>query len=105
MVVGAAEIDQHVALSLVVTDPLDEAAPRCIRASKGLQVHTATIFDIDRFGTDWRCVEERECGDEWSDHRQPLARLLKLSTALLYSSITVSDLRFRSSASRRMHDK
>ena len=62
MVVGAPQIDQHVALPFVVTDALDETAPRRVGAGKRLQVDDATVFNVYRLRTGW-------CGDQEQERR------------------------------------
>ena len=55
VVVGALQIYDHVALRLVVTNALDEAAARRIAAFKCFEIDGAAIFDVNGFGTNFRC--------------------------------------------------
>lgn len=63
VIIGALQIDEHVALRLVVTDPLNEAAARRIGASERFQVDAAAVLDVDRFGDRRRGDDEAAPGD------------------------------------------
>jgi hypothetical protein len=68
VIVGAAEIDEHVALRLVVADALNEAAPRCVCAGERLQVDDTAVLDVDCFRTRGRGDQDGEGGCDISDH-------------------------------------
>lgn len=70
MIVRTPQIDQHVALRLVVTDTLNEAAARRLCAGKRLQVDSAAVLNVDRFRAGIRRHQhDKHCdqSDRWSN--------------------------------------
>jgi hypothetical protein len=60
MVVGTSEVDQHIALSLIVADPLNEAASGYIGANEGLEIDYAAIFHVHGFRSRGRRDERKQ---------------------------------------------
>jgi hypothetical protein len=54
LIVNALDADDHVALGLVVTDTLNEAAPVDVPALERLEIDRAAISHVDRFGANFR---------------------------------------------------
>ena len=68
VVIGAAKIDEQVALCLLVTNALDEAAARRIGAGERSKVNRAAVLDIDRLRTHWSRDEDCKDRRNKSDH-------------------------------------
>jgi hypothetical protein len=54
LIVDALDTDDHLALGAVVTDTLNEAAPVDVSAFERLEINSAAISHVDRFGADLR---------------------------------------------------
>jgi hypothetical protein len=54
LIVNALDADDHMALGLVVADTLNEAAPVDVPAFERLEIDSAAISHVDRFGANLR---------------------------------------------------
>src|SRR6266404_5988796 len=68
MIIGAAQIDNHVALSLVVADTLNETTSVDIATFECLQINRAAIFHVNGFRTNFGGEQKQEKGCRHSDH-------------------------------------
>jgi len=69
VVVSAPQADQHIALTFVVADTLNEAAARRVRAGERLQADDASIFNVYGLRADRRGDQNNERYSERSDHQ------------------------------------
>jgi hypothetical protein len=68
LIVNALDADDQMALSLVVTDALNEAAPVDVPALECLEIDGAEISHVDRFGANLRGEQVQEQCCRGSDH-------------------------------------
>jgi hypothetical protein len=50
LIINAFDVDDHMALALIVTSTLNEAAPVDIPARERPEIDGAAVFHVDRFG-------------------------------------------------------